>query len=79
VHIPVPASAAFQRRGVDARTAPGIDDDDPLAAQDARPGEPFMAALREASGLRAVFSGHDHGDDWWVSLPRSASIARRWE
>jgi hypothetical protein len=56
--------AAFQDRGVDGRTAPGINDDDPLAPQDARPGEPFMAALRGAAGLRAVFSGHDHGNDW---------------
>jgi hypothetical protein len=76
MHIPVFAMAAFQARGVDARSAPGINDDDPLAAQDRRPGEPFMRVLRGATGLWGVFSGHDHGDDWCVFCVKMSSISQ---
>ncbi|KAG9942889.1 Metallo-dependent phosphatase, partial [Aureobasidium melanogenum] len=79
VHIPVNAMAAFQATGVNANREPGINDDDPLAQQGSASGQgevsgttfsysgqdvPFMQALLDTKGLKAVFSGHDHGDDW---------------
>lgn len=79
VHIPVNAMAAFQAQGVDTHREPGINDDNPLAQQGSASGQgdvsgavftyngqdiPFMQALLDTKGLKAVFSGHDHGDDW---------------
>jgi len=70
VHIPIFAMSAFQTKGVGNHTEPGINDDNPLAPQaitnDTYTGEdiPFMKALINTKGLKAVFSGHDHGDDW---------------
>jgi hypothetical protein len=79
VHIPVNAMAAFQATGVNANREPGINDDNPLAQQGSASGQgdvsgtvfsyndqdiPFMQALLDTKGLKAVFSGHDHGDDW---------------
>ena len=73
VHIPVNAMLAFQQGpGVRPQYEPGINDDNPLApqAQGSDNGSyggqdiPFMKALLETKGLMAVFSGHDHGDDW---------------
>ena len=64
VHIPVNATAAFQETGVDSKREPGINDDNPLAAQDAGLDIPFMSALLQAKGMMAIFSGHDHGNDW---------------
>lgn len=78
VHIPVNASLAFQEEGVDAYTEPGINADNPLSQQGVASGQgdtetvftydgqdvPFMQALLETEGLMAVFSGHDHGNDW---------------
>lgn len=79
VHIPSNAMAAFQATGVDAHYEPGINDDNPLAQQGSASGQgdvsgtvfsyngqdvPFMQALLDTKGLKAVFSGHDHGDDW---------------
>ncbi|KAK7739736.1 hypothetical protein SLS53_005706 [Cytospora paraplurivora] len=78
VHIPVDAFLAFQEEGVDANTEPGINADDPLAQQGDTSGQgdtetvftyddqdvPFMQALLDTENLMAVFSGHDHGNDW---------------
>lgn len=78
VHIPVDAFLAFQEECVDANTEPGINADDPLAQQGDTSGQgdtetvftyddqdvPFMQALLDTENLMAVFSGHDHGDDW---------------
>lgn len=70
VHIPVSAMAAFQSSGVDANEEPGINHDNPLASQGNNNGVstgedvPFMSALLDTPNLIAVFSGHDHGDDW---------------
>ena len=70
VHIPVNAMAAFQKTGVDPDREPGINDDNPLAQQGVLNGVytgqdvPFMSALLDTPALMAVFSGHDHGDDW---------------
>lgn len=65
--------------GVNPNYEPGINDDIPLAqqAQGWCPNGthsdscdyggqdiPFMKALVSTPGLLAVFSGHDHGDDW---------------
>jgi hypothetical protein len=72
VHIPVYATAAFQTTGVDSEREPGINDDNPLAMQGLNGDNytggdiPFMTALLDIEGLKAVFSGHDHGDDWLV-------------
>jgi hypothetical protein len=71
VHIPVYAMAAFQSTGIDPKKEPGINDDNPLAMQGVDDSGnydgsdvPFMSALLQTQGLMAVFSGHDHGDDW---------------
>lgn len=71
--------AVFQSTGLNSQQEPGINDDDPLAQQGYAEGQgtvsgdvfsysgqdvPFMSALLNTSGLMAVFSGHDHGDDW---------------
>jgi hypothetical protein len=73
VHIPIYAMAAFQNAGVNKNQEPGINDDNPLAPQGITDGTytgddiPFMSALLNTSKVIAVFSGHDHGDDWCVS------------
>lgn len=81
VHIPTAASLAFQQHiGPDPNRQPGINDDNPLAAQAqdwcadgvTRDGSceyggldtPFMQALSSTPGLMALFSGHDHGATW---------------
>jgi hypothetical protein len=62
--------AAFQKMGVNPSKEPGINDDNPLAQQGIVDGVytgqdiPFMSALRDTPGLMALFSGHDHGNDW---------------
>jgi hypothetical protein len=76
----------FQEDGWDSHTSPGINDDDPLAAQGvdadgAYTGEdrPFMQALLHTNGLKAVFSGHDHGNDWcqkWDQLYPNVTMAQ---
>ena len=85
VHIPVNAMRAFQSTGVNPHHEPGINDDDPLAQQGSAEGQgevtgttftysgqdiPFMKALLDTQGLKAVFSGHDHGDDWCFKWDR---------
>jgi len=88
VHIPIAAMAVFQAQGVSATREPGINDDNPLATQgDWTPnfgsdgsnydGQDvgFMSSLVDAAqnhGLRAVFSGHDHGDSW--CMPWTANL-----
>lgn len=78
VHIPVEIISRFQSQdgGIDPSTEPGINDDSPAAAQSldrgrlTGEGTPFVRALIETKGLMAVFSGHDHGNDWchrWAS------------
>jgi len=80
VHIPVNAMLAFQQGpGVQPHFEPGINADNPLAQQGYTQGQgdvsgtvftyngedvPFMKALLETPKLLAMFSGHDHGDDW---------------
>jgi hypothetical protein len=83
VHIPIYAMAAFQQQGVDAHKEPGINDDDPLAPQAITNGTytgkdiPFMQSLTATAGLKAIFSGHDHGDDWcfkWTGVLAGMSV-----
>ena len=85
-HIPVQAMAAFQTEGVNANQEPGINDDNPLAQQGQETTEdgdvyydgadiPFMQALVDTPGLMATFSGHDHGDDWYVFPPVSPLLS----
>ncbi|KAI5256301.1 Metallo-dependent phosphatase [Aureobasidium subglaciale] len=92
VHIPVNAMAAFQATGVNKKREPGINDDNPLAQQGSASGQgdvsgttfsyngqdiPFMQALLDTKGLKAVFSGHDHGDDWcfrWTSKLKGMNL-----
>jgi hypothetical protein len=38
---------------------------------------PFMKALLESEGLKAVFSGHDHGDDWYVPAQSRMPISNQ--
>lgn len=90
VHIPVQAMLAFQGTTVSATKEPGINDDVPLAQQGAAQGQgtvsgttftyanqdvPFMQALLDTEGLSAVFSGHDHGDDWYHPFPPTSSFS----
>jgi hypothetical protein len=84
VHIPVYAARAFQDVGVDPQKQPGINDDIvghqgttcgaggecKYTGEDA----PFMKALAETEGLTAVFSGHDHGDDWCFKWAAGAKV-----
>lgn len=83
VHIPIFAMSAFQKTGVDKNFHPGINDDDPLSPQSMKTGVytaedvPFMKSLVDV-GVKAVFSGHDHGDDWcfkWDSLLDNMTVA----
>ena len=86
VHIPVAAMLRRQEDGIHSRREPGINDDVPLAQQgqgwvDDRPSDdenaytgqdvPFMEALAATDGLVAVFSGHDHGNDWCMKWGRN--------
>lgn len=70
VHIPVNAMAASQKMGISPSKEPGINDDNPLEQQGIVDGVyagqdiPFMSELLDTPGLMALFSGHDHGDDW---------------
>ena len=72
--------AAFQASGVNVNKEPGINDDNPLAPQGITNGVytggdiPFMSAMLDTPKLIAVFSGHDHGDDWYVSSVFTSSI-----
>lgn len=94
VHIPVDAFLAFQSGsdGVDANKEPGINEDVPLSQQGVQSGEgssatvftydgqdePFMQALLDTENLMAVFSGHDHGNDWcfkWNGTLTGMSLA----
>lgn len=79
VHIPVHATLAFQHKDgsmnkMDPNTSPGINMDSigHQGTSTDSAGElyynkldtPFMKSLAATEGLMAVFSGHDHGDDW---------------
>ncbi len=68
VHIPVGAMLDFQRQGVDAHHEPGINDDIPLGSE-APNDSAFVRALKDTEGLLAVFSGHDHGNDFCHPTP----------
>lgn len=82
VHIPVYASNAFQTQiGVDPNKNPGINDDNPCAIQGIDSNGdytgadiPFMQALVNTENLMAVFSGHDHGDDWCFKWDMDLSV-----
>ncbi|KAK5053094.1 hypothetical protein LTR84_002068 [Exophiala bonariae] len=71
VHIPVSAMLTFQEAGVDKHRQPGINDDVPLSSQVGD--EEFLAALSEA-GVQAVFSGHDHGNDWCMPVEKKGGM-----
>jgi Calcineurin-like phosphoesterase len=71
VHIPTSAMSKFQNQGVDPHHEPGLNDDNPLGPQsnDAE----FVNALLGTEGLLAVFSGHDHGNDFCHPSPSSSN------
>ena len=63
VHIPLSAMSTFQNHGIDSHLEPGINDDFPLGSEgpyDKR----FVEILKKTEGFLAVFSGHDHGNDF---------------
>ncbi|UPX13386.1 uncharacterized protein EKO05_0003895 [Ascochyta rabiei] len=74
VHIPVHSTRAYQDKGRDPTTAPGLNEELIGHQGDVCDGNnkcdytgadtPFMKALVETEGLMGVFSGHDHGVDW---------------
>lgn len=70
VHIPVSAMLDFQKHGVDPQREPGIDDDVPLGSEGPDDSS-FVKALMRTEGLIAVFSGHDHGNDFCHPTPGS--------
>lgn len=72
VHIPISAMRTFQASpaGVDAHREPGINDDIPLDSQTGD--SDFLDALLN-EGVLAVFSGHDHGNDWCMPYRDAAS------
>ncbi|KAF2796507.1 Metallo-dependent phosphatase [Melanomma pulvis-pyrius CBS 109.77] len=83
VHIPIHATWTFQHGpNMNSATEPGINEDN-IGHQgiscDAlgkncywnKKDTPFMKSLAATEDLMAVFSGHDHGDDWcmkWASI-----------
>ena len=72
VHIPVSAMLDFQNQGVDAHLEPGLNNDVPLGSQGPR-GRLLVEALKQTDGMLAVFSGHDHGNDFCHPTPGSPS------
>lgn len=70
VHIPVSAMLDFQKHGVDPQREPGIDDDIPLGSEGPDDSS-FVKVLKSTDGLMAVFSGHDHGNDFCHPTPGS--------
>lgn len=74
VHIPIHASAAFQSAAVNSSTAPGINVDGAFPGQGQHDQDaPFMQALLATKNLTAVFSGHQHGDDWCFKWSKQLS------
>lgn len=73
VHIPTSQMAAFSSSssGVDPNREPGVADEPLFRPQsdDAA----FVDALLATEGLLAVFSGHQHGNDWCMGTPRSST------
>ncbi|KAF2761960.1 Metallo-dependent phosphatase [Pseudovirgaria hyperparasitica] len=75
VHIPAYATNRFSNQGVDPNKEPGINfdavshqgtacPDGPSSCRYLGTDESFMESLANTEGLMALFSGHDHGDDW---------------
>jgi hypothetical protein len=69
--------SAFEQKGVNPHKEPGINENVSLMMQgltgDSNTGYnytgadiPFMSAMLQTESLLPVFSGHDHGDDWYV-------------
>lgn len=87
VHIPIQATRALQEKGINKVTTPGLDqeiighqantcDADGNCKYNGKD-SPFMDELFATEGLKAVFSGHDHGIDWcmqWFGNNESALI-----
>jgi predicted MPP superfamily phosphohydrolase len=71
VHIPVSAMSNFQKAGVDENREPGINDDNPLGSQESD--QAFLKALVQTQALLAVFSGHEHGNDYCHPYSNSSS------
>ncbi|KAJ5562198.1 hypothetical protein N7535_003346 [Penicillium sp. DV-2018c] len=83
VHIPVQAMRAFQVSGISPMREPGINDERVQHQGYGYPSGyhsqdfPFMQALLNTTGLAAVFSGHDHGNDWcfrWDGRPAGLNL-----
>ncbi|KAJ5579700.1 uncharacterized protein N7459_005685 [Penicillium hispanicum] len=82
-HIPAHAMLRYQQQGVDSRRTPGINGEEVISqgsgdtkysGQDS----PFMQALLNTTGLIATFSGHDHDNDWYVSLGKQCPMLSRY-
>jgi Calcineurin-like phosphoesterase len=66
-HIPPSVMLSYQSSGTgpDPLHQPGLNDDVPLDAQKSDAELlALIAEMSETRGLRATFSGHDHGNDW---------------
>jgi hypothetical protein len=75
VHIPVSTMLEAQKDGVDEHREPGINEDKPVASQGPDDSS-FINALANTEGLLAVFSGHDHGNDFCVPYQSNASSGK---
>ena len=72
VHIPVSAMLDFQKDGIDPQREPGIATDIPLGGEGPDDSS-FVKVLKNTDGSMAVFSGHDHGNDYCHPTPGSAT------
>ncbi|KAH7112463.1 Metallo-dependent phosphatase-like protein [Dendryphion nanum] len=87
VHIPVQATRALQEKGVNKATNPGLNQE--IIGHQANTCDnqgnceyngndsPFMKELLSTEGLKAVFSGHDHGIDWCMQWYNSSKVSNR--
>lgn len=77
VHIPPSVTEAFRKSGLRTEsTEPGISEEIISVLADSVPGgdSAFLQALTETEGLMAVFSGHDHRIDWYVSVSQGPTV-----
>ena len=76
VHIPVSAMAKYQSDNspLDQQRHTGLNEDEPMDAQ--KDGSAFLNALVDDTSIKAVFSAHDHGDDWCMPYARPTTLEK---
>lgn len=72
VHIPPHVYLDAQDYDVDPSLFPGVNDDVPVAIEGAGTEDAdFVSALLDTKGLHSIYVGHDHGNAWCTTWPRS--------